>query len=300
MLPLLPLFHLLRACLGRSAALLLALALAVGLSGCSASRLAYNNAPELAYWWLDNYLDLNEAQSLQVRAELASLQGWHRQHELPFYADTLEQLAQAAQGEVTPTQLCGTWAELKLRLGATLQHAEPAAATLANTLTPAQLDHLARQMIKRQQKWRAQWLDVSPAQRSERRLKQLVERAELFYGPLQEPQLAVARASLLASAFEPSETLLEWQRRQRDIDQTLRRVQRRTPDRARTQASLQALLARSLDPPNAVYRSYVNKMTQENCKTLAALHNSSNSAQRERAAQSFKDYAADARSLLTP
>src|ERR1035437_9467037 len=143
--PLLQLFHLSRACLTRPFVLLLALALAVGFSGCSATRLGHNNAPDVGYWWLDNYLDFNEAQSLQVRADLASLQGWHREHELPLYADTLVQIQQMAQGEVTPSQLCGIWDQLKLRVRATLEHTEPAAATLANTLTPAQLDHLAQQ-----------------------------------------------------------------------------------------------------------------------------------------------------------
>ena len=34
------------------------------LAGCSAVRLAYHQAPELAYWVLDDYADFNGAQSL--------------------------------------------------------------------------------------------------------------------------------------------------------------------------------------------------------------------------------------------
>ena len=44
---------------------LLCLALA-GLSGCSALRLGYNTAPELAYWWIDGYADFDDAQAPQV------------------------------------------------------------------------------------------------------------------------------------------------------------------------------------------------------------------------------------------
>ena len=45
-------------------ALLAALVL-LGLGGCSAVKLSYQNAPELTYWWLDSYLDLNDTQSRQ-------------------------------------------------------------------------------------------------------------------------------------------------------------------------------------------------------------------------------------------
>ena len=47
------------------------LVLAASLGACSTVRLAYNNLPELAYWWLDDYLDFTGAQSLRVREELS-------------------------------------------------------------------------------------------------------------------------------------------------------------------------------------------------------------------------------------
>ena len=33
------------------------------LTGCSALRFGYNQAPELAFWWLDGYADFDEVQS---------------------------------------------------------------------------------------------------------------------------------------------------------------------------------------------------------------------------------------------
>ena len=62
-------FRLVRHIIG---ALLAVLAL-LGLGGCSAVKLSYQNAPELTYWWLDSYLDLNDTQSRQLRAELKTL-----------------------------------------------------------------------------------------------------------------------------------------------------------------------------------------------------------------------------------
>ena len=44
--------------------------LAAGLTGCSAVRFGYNQAPELVYWWLDGYVDFDDAQSRRVREML--------------------------------------------------------------------------------------------------------------------------------------------------------------------------------------------------------------------------------------
>ena len=62
---------------------LMLLLTALNLSGCSTTRLAYNNAPTLAYWWLDAYFDFDSSQSLRMRNDLQSLQDWHRQEKLP-------------------------------------------------------------------------------------------------------------------------------------------------------------------------------------------------------------------------
>lgn len=68
---------------------------------------------------------------------------------------------------------------------------------------------------------------------------------------------------------------------------------------AQIRTALHALLERSLSSPDAAYRSYADKMRLENCRTLAALHNSSTSEQRHKALQVLGDYADDARALMT-
>ncbi len=162
-----------------------ALVPALLFAGCSALKLGYNNAPELSYWWLDSFLDFNDPQSVQVRADLAALQAWHRQSELPRYVNLLQKLQRLAPVSVTPSQLCEVYGELKPRLQAILDQAEPSIAALAPTLTPEQLVHLQRQLDKRSEKWRAQWLTVSIDERNARRVKQLVDGTEMLYGNLE-------------------------------------------------------------------------------------------------------------------
>jgi hypothetical protein len=59
-----------------------------------------------------------------------------------------------------------------------------------------------------------------------------------------------------------------------------------------------ALLERAMNSPEAAYRSYMDKLTQESCKSFAALHNSSTPAQRTKLAAALKDYEMDARALM--
>ena len=49
----------------RLAGIIVALALALGLAACSAVRLGYANLPDLAYWWLDGYVDFSDEQELE-------------------------------------------------------------------------------------------------------------------------------------------------------------------------------------------------------------------------------------------
>ena len=86
----------------RWCAIICLLAAGLTLTGCGAVRLAYNNAPDLTYWWLDGFLDLDSAQSARLRNDLNALQAWHRKEELPAVAEMLKNL----QAAVSPARGC--------------------------------------------------------------------------------------------------------------------------------------------------------------------------------------------------
>ena len=272
--------------------------LLVLLTGCSAVKLGYSNAATLTYWWLDSYIDFNNDQSPPVRDSLAALHAWHRRSELPAYADTLQKMQQLAPGNVTPAQICGLWAEVQTHiqhLGA--QAADPIS-TFTPTLKPEQLRHLALQFDKRNQKWRDEWIDVTPAELAERRLKQAVERSEMLYGRLDEAQLSLLRQSIERSSFDARLTYRERLRRQQDILQILQEHSASVlPRSTHVQAEVLALLERLRRSPDLEYRAQQEKITAEGCANLAALHNSTGAAQRARALETLRDYEAAARAL---
>jgi peptidyl-tRNA hydrolase len=265
--------------------------------GCSAARLGYNNSPTLVYWWLDSYFDFDDAQSLRVRNDLQTLQDWHRKAEVPLLAQKLKDLQAMAPKAVSAEQVCALVSDLQTRVQVTLERATPTIAAIAPGLQGAQLEHMTREFERRNRKWQDDWIAGTLAERSERRVKQLVERAESFYGPLEDTQLTVVRAHIANSSFDGPRQLQEMQRRQKDALQVLKKIRAGEIPLTQTNTQVRGLLERTLKSPVPAYRSYMDQITSEGCSAMAALHNASTPEQRTRLVQALKGYEEDARAL---
>lgn len=268
-----------------------ALALGLALAGCSAIKLAYNNLPEVSYWWLDRYVDFTEGQSLQVREELSRLQRWHRSQELGRYADLLRRAEQLAGSEVTAAQACALVDEGRARVQALADQARPALASIAASVQAPQLSQLARRYEHTNEEYRRDWIDVSPARRLERRLEQYEDRLEFFYGRLTETQRLWLRQQLLASSFDARLVMAERQRRQADVLQVLRSL----PGLGAAQAQQQvaALLERLQRSPDPASRRHQDLLAQEGCRIVAGIHQQSTPQQRAQAQKRLRAYQQD-------
>ena len=280
------------------------------LQACSAIKLAYNNAPEFGFWWLDAYADFNDTQAPAVRTELARLLQWHRSEELPKIAELLQKTQRLASADVTPAAVCDLFSETRARFNAVTGQAEKATATLALSLTPAQIVHMEGKLAKNNKEWRNDWLQFSGKELFEKRLKANLERAQEFYGTLEERQLTALRSALEASTYDAQVSYTERLRRQQDLLQTLRQatgagsgsgsnvaVVNRSP--AEGQAALRGYLERANKSPNPAYRAYSDKLIAESCASFTALHNSTTPEQRERAVRRLAAYERDARDLYS-
>ena len=267
------------------------------LGACSAIKIGYNNVPELAYWWLDAYADFNDGQTAKVRDELARLHQWHRATELPRVADLLQKMQRLAPNDISSEQVCGLFTDVRTRLEAVNNQAEPGLVALAISLTPEQLTHIEGKFAKNNTDWRKEWITGTPAERQAKRLKSSVERAEQIYSTLEERQLAVLRASIANSSFDPELSHAERLRRQQDLIQTLRQISTDKPSTAQATMVLRGYLERSLNSPNPAYRSYSEKSLQDSCHNFAQLHNSTTTEQRLRAAIRLSAYERDFREL---
>jgi hypothetical protein len=86
-------------------------------------------------------------------------------------------------------------------------------------------------------------------------------------------------------------------RRQQDALQTLRPLVAGQATLETTQAAIKGLFERTLNSPDATYRDYMDKLTQDACTSFAELHNSTTPAQRSKAVETLLRYEQDFRTL---
>lgn len=269
------------------------LALAGLLPACSAMKIAYNQASELAYWQLDGYFYFDDAQTPKVRQELARLHQWHRQTQMPAYIDALQKWQAWLPGELDEAQACDILSEVRGKLLAISGRGEMAAAALVGTLAPEQLNALKRRFSKLNADYRSNFLDGKPQALFEKRYKKAVSRAEMLYGALEDKQLAVIRSRLGLSVFDAGISLAEQQRRQRDALRTLTPLVAGQSTAEQATPVLRAYFDRALNSPDPTYRRYQDKLMRDTCQTFAALHNSTSAVQRAKAVQTLMTYAQD-------
>ncbi|MDM0011272.1 DUF6279 family lipoprotein [Variovorax sp. J22P168] len=274
-----------------------ALALAAALAACSTVKLAYNNLPEISYWWLDDYVDFDDAQTPRVRDELRQLLAWHRREELPKLAALLQRMQALAPDDVTPAQACELVDAFRVRLLAVAERVEPAAAELARSLDAAQLAQLERKYHKLNDKYREDWLARSPEQQRDKRYEQLLDRSEDFYGRLDAAQREWLREQVGPPAFDPVEIDGERRKRQQETLALLRGLRADGQGAEQARAEVHAYVMRIGTPPPGPARERQRAMQQEACRTFAALHNQTTAAQREKAVRRLQGYEGDLQQL---
>lgn len=268
------------------------------LSGCSMVRLGYNQAPDLAYWWLDAYADFNDNQTPRVREALGQWFAWNRRTQLPDYVALLQRAQAEVQADTTPERACAFEADLRARIDTATDRAVPAAADLVQTLTPVQIQHIERRYAKVNEEFRNDYLQSDKAQRTRASAQRAIDRIEMVYGTLDAPRLELIEKAVAQSPFDPVLWFQERQRRQQDVLQLLRRLSTERPGAARAQAALRAHVAQYKQSPNEAYRAYSAKLAEFNCTYAATLHNATTPAQRQVAVQRFKGWEADLRALM--
>jgi Family of unknown function (DUF6279) len=268
------------------------------LSGCTALRLGYNNGPQLAWWWLDGYVDFDRGQAPLARDAIDRWFEWHRPSQLPEYAAILASLQQAVMAPTTPAEVCRWQAAVRDKLEPAIDRALVHAAEVLPTLGEPQWQHIEQRYAKGMDEMRDEFLQPDPALRLKQSLKRTRERAEQFYGKLDEAQLQVIAAGVAASPFDARVWLNERQRRHRDTMQTLRRLVAEKADRDQRLAALRTLSERMERSSNPDYRAYQKKLADFNCNLAAQIHNAAAPAQRQRARDKLKGWEDDLRALV--
>jgi hypothetical protein len=281
--------------------------LIMGLQGCGALRLAYNQSPLATYWYLDGYLDFNSTQRPLVKAALDDIQQWHRQTQLPLYIETLERLQHQIRRDMSAAQACTLYAEIQDRLLVTFEgiagrlqsegqkDGQGAGMQVLASLDSTQLAHLQKKLAKANAKYRKDFIDGPASKLREKQLEQAISRTESLYGNLTSKQEALLDARLEASSFDPEAAYAERLRRQQDLLQTLRNLTQASA--ATMSTNLGGVFARVAMSPDPNYRDYSQKTRMQACQTFADLHNSMSPEQRLTALRKLQNYESDLRAL---
>ena len=268
------------------------------LSGCSALRIGYSQAADLAYWWLDGYADFDSEQTRRLREALAQWFAWHRKTQLPDYAQLLARAQAEVRAETTPTRVCEWQLELLKRAHTAFEQAAPAAAEWALSVTPQQIQHIERRYAKANDEFRDDYLQEDPRERNEATIKRAVERAESLYGRLDDSQRARIAVAMARSPFDPELWLAERKLRQQDALQLLRKLSAGGASRAQAEGALRVYADHIERSPRDAYRRYSERLVEFNCAFGASLHNSSSLAQRRMAVNKLSGWEGDLRTLV--
>jgi len=278
----------------------LALCLMASLSACSLVVTGYNNAPQvLLFTWIDPHLDLSSAQSRQTKTDLARLMAWHRQQQLPLYAEWLVQMQELAPQQISAAQVCRLAQAMRDSLKPLAAQMESPLTTLALSLQPQQLETMQARFAKDNTTWRKDWkLDASNQDRLDAQTEKGQRNAERFYGKVSKAQQAQLRLLAQSSGFEPERAYAERLRQQADSLLTLKTIALEQRGMQSSRQLVSDWLQRSLNSPDDEYVAYLKKRQTLNCDAAAQFHNSTSPEQRAHAVNLLKSYEADLRELM--
>lgn len=267
------------------------------LSGCNAVKVGYNNAQDLAYWWLNSYVQFTAGQRPAIKAELAALHDWHRFNEIPVYIRLLESAQKKVMHDASGKEVCSKVEDVRERLRILNLQTEPIIEKLAPTLSHEQLEHMQRHFDRNNAKWRKDWLDGSQKKRDEHRLKLAIKRAEMFYGKLNDSQHKILQENIRISTFNADTSYEERLRRQADAIATLKKIIDMELEEADIKLEIAAYFDRLQNGDDQAYKNYMDRLTVDSCDGFARLHNSTSAKQRQRAADKLGGYINDLEAL---
>ena len=198
--------------------------LLVAISACSSIQLGYNQGDTLIRWWIDDYVDLNEAQSEFVSAALKRQFSWHRSDQLPQIQVSLNKLKRKLGKPLTVPEALDSYQDMRKHITVAIEHMSKDAATLALSMNLDQLKVMEKKYAKTNEKFRKQYLSGTPAQRLEGRTEKVIENTENIFGSISKDQANQIAKFVETYPVDMDGVYKERIRRQKDLIAVLRKI----------------------------------------------------------------------------
>jgi len=177
----------------RAAKWLFVLLLLALLQGCSATRVAYDNADVFLRWQANSYFDFHGEQSDDLDRRLAAFLAWHRAEALPRYARLAEDASARMLRGINRGDLEWGYDAMQARIREALGAAAAEIAGLLDGLSPDQIAHFEQRLADENRKFAKEQVQGTVEERQQRRVKRNIERLEEWFGSLSDAQLERVR-----------------------------------------------------------------------------------------------------------
>jgi hypothetical protein len=272
--------------------LLAVLVISMSASGCTV-KLAYNFLDWGLYWELKDYVKFNQDQRLLVKDEISQLIEWHRNAELPKYADQLEKLSIGLQSGMTVEQLEATYDNLRDSWRRIVIKTLPAAVVIISNLNDQQINDFFEMLIEKEGDDAKDIERGANAQTVKEREAYVSEKLVDAIGQLNEEQKALI--AQWARSIESTKELslaqaIQWRTRMQVV------IAERN-DAQQLEKNLMVLLANPDQLRPASYRSVIEKNKRRVMQLLFDLNETLTNQQRSKLVKKLEGFIEDFRDL---
>ncbi len=192
----------------------------MSLAACSSIKTLYNQLDWLLPWYLDDYVSLNDQQQGVFEKQLESAIQWHRQHQLPQYADFLDRLAVFAEDGLDGKEIDSVYLDTRgfidlLIEGLVLQFSD-----LIGHIDDRQLAELSNNLEQKNLQFRKKYIDTEETIQRDKRAEEKLKSIEFWTGSVTEQQKKIVERwsqSYLLMGQEYLESRLRWQQRLKQV-----------------------------------------------------------------------------------
>jgi hypothetical protein len=265
-------------------------AVALLLSGCSAMKLAYENADTYLMWRGGQYFEFRGAAKEEYARRVQKFLAWHRRIALPQYAALADEAAARLARGLSQADLSWGYDAFQVQVRAGLRAAAAETAELLDALEPAQIASLERRLADDNRKFAKDYGLAKPAgERRKRRVERNVERMEDWLGTVSDEQLERIKLYAARAPLDEEGRDRERRRLQRELVLMLRAGEARAR-LAEWAVNWEQRREPEYEKARRAHREEYQGMLLDLDRTLTA-------AQRAHAVKRLRDFAADFRLL---
>ena len=170
------------------------------LTGCS-TKFAYKNADWLAYWYVDDYVSLNDAQEDLLDEHLKTWLDWHKNSELPAYIAHLKQIKiDIEQGNITPARIAYHNDKVIAHWHSVRAEIVPDLVSLAPDLSEKQVNTLFVELAEKEKEKQKKRAKLSDEKRQKRWFTRTEKSLENWLGDITSSQNKMVKSLYLAQS----------------------------------------------------------------------------------------------------